>query len=838
MKKQIAVLMAAATAVTTVAPVLANADTNNYTSSVSEANAKIQAALNERYKNKTENGYTVSNADDVDAYLNSRYAVAIATDATINNLDDYDVVELDKSVYAPTTQGKATTKANEIGDDIKSAAVEDGKALPVVVVVKDASRVQGLLERIVINRNNNNTNHVKVILVDKGIKDGSAVQTMKEKHYVVSYTNNTTGSETEELLSDAAKTFAANMKTDSKVGYVKELKVSSNTLTTKIKDGVVKNVTVDASGNVDGDVVYDGGSKTERLSAVEVSEIKVTLESGKEYTLGVNDKAFNLEKAVDAKNNQIDLTKANAQNVLDQIEGFEYLANKDDKSVTLTLPIGDTDVYSVNDVQASVIELGKIFTSKEGYTKEGADLVNGIVKSRNSVEKSDGITTFNFRNVNYQYVAPTKNTSANDLKNIPAPVIEKSGNGYVLKYTIKVNDMTNGYNGLYLQFVINGESQKDLAIVLKNLQGSSSVVAGKFNRLMGANRYETAVAVSQETFDPETANTVVIAGGEALMDGLSAVPLASIHKAPILLSNPKTGLDDATIKEIKRVTKSLNRKTVYVVGGENSVPKKAVEQLEEMGAVVERLSGTDRYETSLEISRNLVNNNQANEIFVVGGEGAADAMSASPVAATIVTDKNNNKTVAPILVVPKTGVKKSTREFVAGKFTSGYVIGGEGSVSSDVYRALVSGFNGNAPSLVRVAGSDRYDTNVQLLKRFYLNKEVLVDSLVKGTITKEDAITPINNEIKNTGTYNGKIVVNGAIFTSGDNKYLVDAQTAGPLAVKESAPIVLTGAKLTNDQVNLLKDNGVLANVSTNVYQVGGVVSADVMSVVVDKLGL
>lgn len=801
MKKQIAVLMAAATAVTTVAPALASADVNEYGASVSEANAKIKAALNERYKNKTENGINASNADEVDAYMNSRYAVAIVTDSSNVNTNTYDLELLASSPYKSDISGKAGLVGSALIEGAKK--IISGATDANVYVVKDATRVEGLLESLVIGKNKAN---VGVVVVDKGIKDGSSVQTMTEKHYVTA--SQDFDADTMEKLYGAYQTLLENVKKGNDKGYVDELKA------------------YDAAGE---DITSAAGEDiTSNVNEGNLAKIELTLTSGKEYTIEANDKAFDFSKAVDANGNEIKLDGNNAQSVLDQIEGFKYIENKDNKSVTITLPMGDTDVYKLNDVQSSTIEMGKIFTSKNGYTKEGADLVNGIVKSRNAVtnNSNDELKTFNFRGVNYKYIG----------EGTPQPIIQKEGSKYVLKYTVLVNDVTNGYDNLNLQFVIEGDSQKDLATVLSNLQGTNSVVAGQFTRLQGENRYETAVAVSAEKFDPNEASTIVITGGEALMDGLSAVPLASIKNAPILLSNPKTGLDKQTISEIKRVCKNLNRKTVYVVGGENSVPAKAVSQLEEMGAVVERLSGTDRYETSLEVARHLKEDSK--DLYIVGGDGAADAMSISPVAAT----QFESGKVSPILVVPKNNIKKSTREFVKTNFggSNAYIIGGENSVSSDAYRAL----NSEVASMERISGSDRFDTGVQLIKRFYTSykAENLSKDVFDGRLKTVDA--SVGNDSYKIypsawNNYKGdKIAVNGAIFTSGDNKYLVDAQTAGPLAAAKEASVLLSGSKLTNDQVNLLKNNGVLSVVNTDVYQVGGVVSADVMSVVVDKLGL
>lgn len=771
MKKQIAVLMAAATAVTTVAPALASAaDVNNYEVSASEINAKIKAALNERYKNKTQDGINASNANEVDDYLNSRYAVILYVANGTNNLDG--LVPFANSKYDTSKITNALKDGNS-GNDVFGNAVKLGKIdTTALYVVKDASKVQNLIEDKVIG----NADNVKVAIVDKGIKDGSAVETLTDKHYVVGVGDET---DTTVSLNTLARELAA--KVAEPKTYVDTLKVTTDE---------------------DGEETIQGANE---FSDKTVTKVKLTLKSGKEYTLEANDKAFNLEKPLDKNGNDLELASA-AQNVYDQVESFKFIENKDGKTDTIVLPVGDTDVYTVQDVQASTIELGKIFTKKDGYTKEGADFVNSIVNARTSTVKPG---QFNYNGVTYLMGADKTGTG----------VIEATGNGYQLRYTLQgvsnANDDT--LQPVNLQFVIKGDSQKDLNIVLRDLQGKNTVAKGHFTRLEGADRYATAVEVSNEKFDPKDADTVVIVGGEALMDGLSSVPLAAAKNAPILLSHPKSGLNDATLNEISRACRDLNRKTVYVVGGENSVPEKAVKQLEDkFGAVVVRVSGSDRYDTSLEVAKRLTYDKDVtpgtSNLFITGGEGAADAMSISPVAATK-SDGVGSDTVygtgnvTPILVVPKDSVKRSTREFIGDFKGQGYIIGGESTVSTNAYRDL----NQAMPQkITRIAGSDRFDTNVQILDKFY---------------SKSDST-------------NKTIVVGGAIFASGDNKFLVDAQTAGPLAASKNAPIVLAGSKLTNDQVDLLKNDGLLSGLHSGIYQVGGVVSSDVMSVVVDKLGL
>lgn len=785
MKKQIAVLMAAATAVTTVAPALASAaDVNKYEASTSEINAKIKAALNERYKDKTQDGINPVNPDDVDAYLNSRYAVAIKTSSPIVDTKKYDIEPLSQSKYNST----------DVANELKSPDVFGGEQN--VYIVKDASKIQGLIENQVIG----NDGGLKVAIVDKGMtKDGSAVETISEKHYVV---NNGMNFETDTTVSlnNLANSLNQELKNkeDNKPSYIDTLKVTDNTGEKSSYQDI--NQILTSNNNV--------------------TKVKLTLKSGKEYTLEANDKVFDLTKPVDKNGNEIDLTSANDQTVLDTIEGFKFIENKDGKKVNIDLPLGDTSLYTIQDVEASTMELGKIFTTKDGYTKLGEDFVNGIVDARAMKDDSarfnyNGKAYILYDRINGQVADKTGNAAGGtgnafyvdgQQDSVSKPVIEKVGDGYQLRYNVAVADAHDDDTKLVLQFVIKGDSQKDLATVLSDLNGKNDVVAGHFTKLSGSDRYSTAVDVSVDRFNPREADTVVIVGGEALMDGLSSVPLAKYKNAPILLSHPKSGLNDATLNEIGRACKDLNRKTVYVVGGENSVPEKAVKQLEDkFGAVVMRISGTDRYETSKEVAKRLEYDAAVkpadSDLFIVGGEGAADAMSISPVAAN-----NKNNKISPVLVVPQSSLKRSTKDFIK-TYQNGnkYIVGGESTISSNVYRDIVS--VDPAKNVSRISGGDRYDTNVQIIKQFY---------------SADDS----------------KIQVNGAIFTSGDTKFLVDAQTAGPLAASKNAPIVLAGSKLTNDQVNLLKKGGVLANVKTNVYQVGGVVSSDVMSVVVDKLGL
>lgn len=739
--------MAAATAVTTVAPAIANADmTTHNSTSVATVNAEIKKALETRYADPKQDGINDANANKVDDYLNSRYAVIVATDGEIKNENGVKV--LDKTSYATLSSDvNAETLANKY-------------------VVEDATKVAREIERLSVERKS-----VKVYVVDKGIKDKSSVYTTTKKHYV----------------KGGSSTFDADT----------EVKLES------VYDELV-NAKGKATTFVDEITVYVNGKKFEGNGALDkanIDKIELKLKSGEMLTLEVNGEALDFGKAFAKDGQEFDLKANNEQSVFDKIVKFDTQANKDNKEVTLDVTTGDTDLYVVKDLVTKTIEINDVYTTEKGYSEAGANFVNKFIDAKKSP------FVFNYNGTSYKVNPASEETLTNAFKESK---IEADGEGYTLSFEVPAVEKNDRDRVVTLQFKINGKTQKDLAFVQSDLKNDRSVVAGQFKRLIGQNRYATAVEVSKETFDRDkSAKSVVITGGEAIMDGLSAVPLASAKKAPILLAD-KNGLSSATMSEIDRVLDKTYAKTLYIVGGKSSVPESVEKQLKDrFDVAVVRLAGANRYDTSLEVAKRLSYDwNTDGNVFVVGGEGAADAMSVSPVAAdkTTKTSPLNKKAVSPILVVPKDGINKNQRDYLAQKrFTKGFVIGGEGTVATQAFKDLMA----KVPNSERIAGSNRYATNLDIINKFYSKEEK--DNMIK---------------------------VSGLLVTSGDSRYLVDAQTAGPLAAHKNAPILLTGSTLNKDQMDAIEEDGVLSEVKTDVYQIGGVVSSAVMKEVVKTLGL
>ncbi len=748
MKKQIAVLMAAATAVTTVAPVLASADTIKHDNvSIGEVEAKIAAALADKYASDKEDGIRVPGPDAVKGYENSKYAVIVDADAAVADADAYGLVPVANTIYSGLAEATPAVAGH------------------VRYVVTDAAKVKNLIEKRMSSPLATGVKATSVLIVDKGVKDKKSTYTTTNKHYVVGAVS-TADADTQVSL-DAIDTKA---EIDALAGVVAPV-------------SFVKNVTRAAD------------------------KVTIELTSGKKIEVGVNSEALDFTAPKAEKQDLTLEAVRNSQAVADQVVDFAKIANVGGVSRTLDLPLGDTHEYVLDDVEVHEIAVPTVYTKAEGYSKAGADLINPLIRAKRD-NKAD--YSFNYKGVNYALATNAGVKVANDAQAEAAvdtanAKIDVAGDGYVLRLNVRVLDKNDKDRFKTLQFKFEGKTQQDLVRVLNDLKGKNEVVVGKFVKLAGSDRAATAVEVSKERFGYKEADSVVVVGANALIDGLSAAPLAAAKNAPVLIAG-KNGLDNGSLAEIERACKDLSNKTVYIVGGENSVPYAAKKQLEEkFGAVVVRLAGDDRYDTSLEVDHRLVKDGQASTTrFVVGGNGAADAMSASAVAA-----KKTSGKVSPILVVKKDGIKATTRTYLAGKVAQAYVVGGTSTASTQVFKDIEKVINqtpdvNNATvnKVKRLSGEDRYATNLAVINEFYANPKA-----------------------------------NGLAVVSGKTQYLVDAQTAGAFAADRGLAVLLTADKLNKDQEDTLA-NGVLKGLRTNIYQVGGVVSNDVMKSVVDILGL
>jgi cell wall-associated protease len=212
-------------------------------------------------------------------------------------------------------------------------------------------------------------------------------------------------------------------------------------------------------------------------------------------------------------------------------------------------------------------------------------------------------------------------------------------------------------------------------------------------RIFGSDRYETAVKISSKGW--EQSDVAVIATGRNYPDALSATPLAYHHDAPLLLTNTST-----LPKSVKDELKRLKVKKVILVGGKSVITANVEKEVKDLGIkTVSRISGADRYETSVKIAEQLGFTDRA---VVATGQSFADALSIAPIAARL---------EMPILLTSKNGTPDSVQSYIEeSMFEQFYVIGGESAIPEMVAEEFMN--------FERLSGSDRYETNSSIISYF------------------------------------------------------------------------------------------------------------------------
>jgi putative cell wall-binding protein len=236
-----------------------------------------------------------------------------------------------------------------------------------------------------------------------------------------------------------------------------------------------------------------------------------------------------------------------------------------------------------------------------------------------------------------------------------------------------------------------------------NADGSLSLVSlppsatgTRVDRVAGDDRYVTAVEVSRASFaDGAVVGTVVVASGENFPDALSAAPAAVKLGGPLLLT-PKGELPQVVAAEIRR----LDPERIILVGGPAAVDNTVLNALRQL-ASAERVSGTDRYQTSLAVAKYAFPG-ASSEVFVATGRNFPDALSASAYAGA--------KGVPVILVDGTTGqLPGGVAAWLRGAgVKTARIAGGTGVVSAPTAATLRTQAGVVTP---RYGGSDRYETS-------------------------------------------------------------------------------------------------------------------------------
>ncbi|EGT5271329.1 cell wall-binding protein Cwp10 [Clostridioides difficile] len=309
-----------------------------------------------------------------------------------------------------------------------------------------------------------------------------------------------------------------------------------------------------------------------------------------------------------------------------------------------------------------------------------------------------------------------------------------------------------------------------------NSSDSTSNVTVK--KLKGTDRFETAIKISQSGWTKS--DTVVIVNGEdkSMVDGLTATPLASVKNSPILLSSNEK-LPQKTVEELKR----LNPSKVVVIGGNNSMPNSVVEAIKAVNSKisVQRIGGDTRYQTSINIAKEIDKTNNVSKLYIGAGNGEADSLSIASLA---------GKEKTPIVLTQKDGVDNETEQFIkSNKVSNIYFIGGVEKISNKAIEQVGKIANKDI-SNNRVAGQTRQETNAKVIDKFYSQSKL-----------------------------------DGVVVANQDK--LIDALAVGPLAAKNNSPVILATNTLDKSQESSLKGKN-----SSKLFEVGG----GIASSVIDKI--
>lgn len=211
------------------------------------------------------------------------------------------------------------------------------------------------------------------------------------------------------------------------------------------------------------------------------------------------------------------------------------------------------------------------------------------------------------------------------------------------------------------------------------------------DRVFGADRYETALEIALQGWGYGT-DEIILATGSNFPDALAGAPLAYHKDAPILLTT-KGSLHPS----VEEAIYELGVNKVTILGGLGVISDDVVKELKALDVSVTRISGKDRYETAVAISKKLPNNDVA---VVVSGKNYPDALSIASIAA---------QNGYPILLSDKDSIPAATLT-QAKTYGKNFVIGGTGVISNTVTKKL------NDPT--RIAGANRYETNANIIRAF------------------------------------------------------------------------------------------------------------------------
>lgn len=401
-----------------------------------------------------------------------------------------------------------------------------------------------------------------------------------------------------------------------------------------------------------------------------------------------------------------------------------------------------------------------------------------------------------------------------------------------------------------------GKAIESIINSIKNVTGGTKLgsVDGKIDIAESYKDFQTTLANASEDL---TELKATIDNDSNLSDEDKAILNEVVDAAKELLDESDKEIDKSiedNKEEIDKINDAIDK--IDEKAEENDDDKEEETTTE---VKFERISGKNRISTAISAAKNAYPEG-TKTVILVSGDTFADALSANSLV---------KKYDAPMVLTNSSKLSAETESYISdNKVENIYIVGGFGSVSEEISKTL----EGKEIKVERIAGKDRYDTSLEVLKAnidvksddndiIIANGNVFADALAASSVSTNEgtSIVLTNGKTldKNISDYivsskeliddvyliGGKnsvadSVINGIdleterisgkdrVATSiaiakkffddsynmvlADGRNFPDALSSGAISMKKSAPIILNDSNSINAQItNFVKTEGI-----------------------------
>jgi|GEM_PF-6506517 len=270
--------------------------------------------------------------------------------------------------------------------------------------------------------------------------------------------------------------------------------------------------------------------------------------------------------------------------------------------------------------------------------------------------------------------------------------------------------------GQFLQYMLtltsNGTDTPVVDEVTIELLG-----AGGITRIDESDPVTLAIELSKLNYPSnQSAQNVLIARSDNVVDTLTATSFARLVNAPILLTDSAELLPDV-LTEVQRVMSPSG--TVYLAGGTAALSATVENDLQQAGFTTSRFNGVDRNNTAHLIADTIVatNPNPTTSVLLAENRAFADSLGGGA-AAGLLQDGN----VLPVVLTERGALTLSPdAEAFFGQnaitLDTVYVLGGPVAITDDAQAAVKTILP--TTTITRFSGEDRFETNALLNASFF-----------------------------------------------------------------------------------------------------------------------